>query len=752
MRYNNWDVILFPRDSHVPTQEFKTACYNSSDSNVRQSPTLTCYIGSLPPSTPFRISIHSWATAAKPSALIESRLRASQKIMYLVQVIVDGASVFRGLLDIASTWPQEIAQEKRTLTATEEPTSHRKAYLKFPRFLPQTLMQADWDCWDPNGRINIKLSEQIVSKNGNSAVSDMAFTSDIICFSFQHAPREILEQAGISWPIRNPLFLPKLQQGAPVISSTRDLVSKTMANRPSSQDIQIQSPLSHIATSAFRRPRNPEPLQRPNSLPSLHHVPSSTLHTRKVTDRNIWDDSFGSFCDSHDAANADSWSMQNSRSSGDVFMADYMFPTSHAMRNPPPRTTTFQENLARTSAGWRDLGSSKDGIQVPRASQVEQCGQIREIRNPPEALHGLPRNLDRGSKRFGKHLPVASYFQLPQAGHPSQAGRASATTLMRKPSYPDLHEGRRAAPLELPTDRSTMDGLHKNMLGSSYRASSNSSNKENFPPSQSRPSTSVPHPHRFPAPELYVLKMPLQDCEYPMRDGSSISSSFNRQNPSSAVQGGLHRHHSLHTTTDLGNIRSRKEGLVQHVPTPSGHDMRQDQRLLVPTVDKHKSTDNFTVGRPVGTSGLPLGLVAKNVPAAVEIIDVDAIDPCEDHIPPPDNDKLSPFQPNHKSGMSSIDSTALIERTLFNALGDFSTLDDHADHTDMRETVEETPGLHGETTSTQSPNERGQVAKRKRQDSLSSAQDETPTSKREKSRGDDTEHHNAEDLRKSRGS
>ena len=29
MRYNDWDVILFPRDSHVPIQEFKTACFVS---------------------------------------------------------------------------------------------------------------------------------------------------------------------------------------------------------------------------------------------------------------------------------------------------------------------------------------------------------------------------------------------------------------------------------------------------------------------------------------------------------------------------------------------------------------------------------------------------------------------------------------------------------------------------------------------------------------------------------------------------
>ena len=31
MRYDGWDVILFPKESHIPIQEFKTACYVSPD-------------------------------------------------------------------------------------------------------------------------------------------------------------------------------------------------------------------------------------------------------------------------------------------------------------------------------------------------------------------------------------------------------------------------------------------------------------------------------------------------------------------------------------------------------------------------------------------------------------------------------------------------------------------------------------------------------------------------------------------------
>ncbi|KAJ4292594.1 hypothetical protein N0V90_009257 [Kalmusia sp. IMI 367209] len=93
MRYDNWDVILFPKDSAVPIQEFRTACYFSQDEQGHQLPTLSCYIASLPTATPFRVSIHSWATPAKPSASIESRRKNTQKVVYVTQVIVDGARV-----------------------------------------------------------------------------------------------------------------------------------------------------------------------------------------------------------------------------------------------------------------------------------------------------------------------------------------------------------------------------------------------------------------------------------------------------------------------------------------------------------------------------------------------------------------------------------------------------------------------------------------------------------------------------------
>lgn len=33
MRYQDWDVLLYPKQSDVPFKEFKTVCYAAQDSN-----------------------------------------------------------------------------------------------------------------------------------------------------------------------------------------------------------------------------------------------------------------------------------------------------------------------------------------------------------------------------------------------------------------------------------------------------------------------------------------------------------------------------------------------------------------------------------------------------------------------------------------------------------------------------------------------------------------------------------------------
>ena len=51
------------------------------------------------------------------------------------------------------------------------------------------LAQPVWEARDLTGRINIVLSEQLMSKTGHHGEIDLGFTNDIVCYSFQHAPK-----------------------------------------------------------------------------------------------------------------------------------------------------------------------------------------------------------------------------------------------------------------------------------------------------------------------------------------------------------------------------------------------------------------------------------------------------------------------------------------------------------------------------------------------------------------------------------
>lgn len=113
MRYETWDVLLFPEGSRVPIQEFKTQCFVTKDTESpylqspdfigpnaylrcqgasRQIPILTTFIPSLARGTAFRISIHNW-DKPKPSRLIESMMQPDDVLLYEARVFVDGECV-----------------------------------------------------------------------------------------------------------------------------------------------------------------------------------------------------------------------------------------------------------------------------------------------------------------------------------------------------------------------------------------------------------------------------------------------------------------------------------------------------------------------------------------------------------------------------------------------------------------------------------------------------------------------------------
>jgi hypothetical protein len=132
MRYQDWDVLLFPEGSKVPIQEFKTQCHvtrdlgqlleslrlpvvwSANDSSIEspflhsstftgvpfasegppvtQLPVLTSFVPSLFQNAPFRVSIHSWEKP-KPSRMMESLVGPHDAILFEARVYIDGVLV-----------------------------------------------------------------------------------------------------------------------------------------------------------------------------------------------------------------------------------------------------------------------------------------------------------------------------------------------------------------------------------------------------------------------------------------------------------------------------------------------------------------------------------------------------------------------------------------------------------------------------------------------------------------------------------
>lgn len=80
--------------------------------------------------------------------------------------------------------------EKRRFNPTQT-TGQNKAPLEFPLFYEHILMQKAWDARDPHGRIKILLSEHLVSNAPNPRRADFKASNELICFSFQHAPKGV---------------------------------------------------------------------------------------------------------------------------------------------------------------------------------------------------------------------------------------------------------------------------------------------------------------------------------------------------------------------------------------------------------------------------------------------------------------------------------------------------------------------------------------------------------------------------------
>jgi len=100
MRYEDWDVILFPlgRDSETPFKEFKVACHVVPDiefshiHGATSMPNMTCFVPSLPAGTFFQLSIHNWSIPSI-SQIAQSYSEHTDDLRFEVRILIDGCLV-----------------------------------------------------------------------------------------------------------------------------------------------------------------------------------------------------------------------------------------------------------------------------------------------------------------------------------------------------------------------------------------------------------------------------------------------------------------------------------------------------------------------------------------------------------------------------------------------------------------------------------------------------------------------------------
>jgi hypothetical protein len=95
MRYNDWDILLFPGDQTIPLKEFRTSCHVVDDAELTLPdlpiglPTVTCYVPSLKAGEPFQVSIHTW-TQPDVSEITKTYSAYPESARFEARVFIDG--------------------------------------------------------------------------------------------------------------------------------------------------------------------------------------------------------------------------------------------------------------------------------------------------------------------------------------------------------------------------------------------------------------------------------------------------------------------------------------------------------------------------------------------------------------------------------------------------------------------------------------------------------------------------------------
>ncbi|KAL6862500.1 hypothetical protein ACO1O0_002733 [Amphichorda felina] len=185
MRYEDWDILLFPGTSKAPIKEFKVACHVIHDPEFPHThtsyglPTVCCFVPSLPAGWPFQVSIHSWVNEPGVSEFTKSHTKYPNLVRFEARLFIDGRIKTSVRFDNHTLWPQIIPH------GSELSKNGEREPLRFPTFRQELLQHSYWSPADDIGRIKIVISETFPR---DSPSMPLERVKNIVAFSFQHAP------------------------------------------------------------------------------------------------------------------------------------------------------------------------------------------------------------------------------------------------------------------------------------------------------------------------------------------------------------------------------------------------------------------------------------------------------------------------------------------------------------------------------------------------------------------------------------
>lgn len=291
--------------------------------------------------------------------------------------------------------------------------------LRFPPFHTEILQQSHWDAGEDLGRIRVVIAEGLVYRSELPSVHAFDKLREIAVFSFQHAPKHILEYSGIAWP------------------NDRMFVSSHANCRGSNYDAHAHSPRRPSSTT---RQRETVQAQMPTNTPE-----SIALYTRRwvppsIKPTNVGEDPFVGPSQTFRA------SLQR-RTNVDVSMHD--LSTSNRSLSEMSGVETEQHGLEQPihKAGADEIlrvlippegQSSSNALPPPKRETTESGGN--DVARPllRNRTH-LMRILDPNSRSQSTLERVIG--RSPDESQPSISGQSGKMSWEDAPTLSDLWSG-----------------------------------------------------------------------------------------------------------------------------------------------------------------------------------------------------------------------------------------------------------------------------------------------------------------------